>query len=321
MSTKMKKVLAGIALGVVGVTSITGCKANEEQQRALDLAVSKTEEIANVVTAMSKEVTREEALDEFKDRFYNFMTSVVNKNLTFVNKYDNTVRGARIEYVSDELTRVHIYKERNNIREEVYREITKDTVTTWVNLTGSGEGAKMYSVVPRHKAETDFSLLWFDGDNDVALKNDNETITWNRVFEQYLAVDDMYSLYFGTSLDPIEWIMSVYNDVVVPITTSMLESMNAVVSLENDVVTLNHREVSYDQRDHHDADSYGYMESALSVTNLSFVEKSTEVTNVPGKGIDRSFDDFSLTLDEENQNTLNFDKTGYTLVSDFYAEQ
>ena len=244
------------------------------------------------------------------------MTSVVNKNLTFVKKYDNTVRVARIEYVSDELTRVHIYEERNNIRDEVYREITKDTVTTWVNLTGAGEGAKMYSVVPRHKAETDFSLLWFDGYNDVALKNDNETITWNRVFEQYYR----YSLYFSTSLDPIEWIMSVYNDVA-PITTSMLESMNAVVSLENDVVTLNHRKVSYDQRDHHATDSYGYMESAISVTNLSFVEKSTEVTNVPGKGIDRAFEEFSLTLDEENQNALNFDKTGYTLVSDFYAEQ
>ena len=49
MKSKTKMILAGLALGVVGASALTGCAMTDEQQNALDKVVSKTDELVELI--------------------------------------------------------------------------------------------------------------------------------------------------------------------------------------------------------------------------------------------------------------------------------
>ena len=82
MKNKTKKILAGACLGVMGMGLMTGCSMTEEQQKALNDIVGKSDQIVELLDKQSKNLSAEEAL-----RLYEFSKTrlIVNKD----NVWDN----------------------------------------------------------------------------------------------------------------------------------------------------------------------------------------------------------------------------------------
>lgn len=68
MKSKTKKILAGLALGVVGASALTGCAMTDEQQAVLDKVVSKTDELVDLIDKnmqyQNSQITKEEAVEK-----------------------------------------------------------------------------------------------------------------------------------------------------------------------------------------------------------------------------------------------------------------
>lgn len=59
---KNKKIMAGLALGVMGSALLTGCAMSDEQQAALDKVVNKADQIIELVEKNNKKITKEEGV-------------------------------------------------------------------------------------------------------------------------------------------------------------------------------------------------------------------------------------------------------------------
>lgn len=74
MKDKTKKILAGVALGCIGATTLAGCSMSDEQQAALDKVVNKADEIVKLVENQNKQLSKQEAYEMivFSDNVFKF---------------------------------------------------------------------------------------------------------------------------------------------------------------------------------------------------------------------------------------------------------
>ena len=82
MNNKIKNILAGISLGIVGMGCLTGCSMSAEQQHALDKVVDKADEVVSLIEKQNKELTFAEAV-----RLYEYAKTKLLVNLD--NRWDN----------------------------------------------------------------------------------------------------------------------------------------------------------------------------------------------------------------------------------------
>lgn len=77
MNNKIKNILAGLSLGIIGMGCLTGCSMSAEQMDALNKVVTKTDEVISLVEKNNKELTQSEAV-----RLYQYAKTrlMVNKN-------------------------------------------------------------------------------------------------------------------------------------------------------------------------------------------------------------------------------------------------
>lgn len=342
MKNKTKKILAGACLGLVGMGALTGCSINSEQQAAIDMAVSKADELIELVektsesltkedvnkllellTKMNENTTKQDIVDKMKEKVFNHMKLAVTQNLTVEYKVEDVVEyGVRIEYVSNELTKLYMYNtnEQGVVEKEIYREITPIEVTTYFRA----KDFKMYSTIPMNVARSEYSLLAFNDDVDKVKKGESEYITWKSFIESYNSGKDFdervsYST-FRTSEDEIECLLGDCNEII-PITLAELEQMGANFDYDkdNDIVKISVQGAEYDQEDGYDDDRYEYEENILTFTDYSYITNYITMSNKLGKpGVKIEFSEMSYVFDKVNENKINFDKTGYTLVFDYY---
>lgn len=311
MNNKTKKILAGLGLGLIGATTLTGCNSITLDQSQIDSLLEKGETFID----SQNDIDYKELAEELKDYIDNdtsrldastlkrlMLRNISNlfllegtHNMTFVNEQ----QFSRIEYVSDELTKVYLYTLDDNGEKtnEIYREITPTNVTTYVKDTN------MMTIVPFNEVGEIESLFGFDKTKDVALKAEGEYVIWSSV--------------------PNCGDVKNYEDIYVEMINFYLDMAK---NSEDNLVKWGFQ---LDIRDNKRV--YGFADTAnlaqLEMTEYSYKLDMYYSGEYDGGLINPFYDEKTLSVsygikfDEENESTIEFDINGYQLVSDYYASQ
>ncbi len=341
---RFKKFLAGTAMGLCALAmpfGLVGCDTEQNidlrvQDGYVQWQVEGKEEWDNLFTVEElKTLTSQDietlTAEELRSLLGEYFTSIAEKEMTYDEikaavladyftlaelsltqnyTYTDGTNYSRVEYVSDELTKVYHYalNDDNEKIMEIYREITNDTVTTYV------KDLNMYSVVPIYKTRDANSVLTFDDSSDIALKGEEEYVTWSTVFS---TANEFGKIWYDADAPKffVNTISSMQQVPVENLANSMIE-----LEISNGKKIYKTKNVYYSKGDEHDYQGSGVINATIEITENSIKEISNlkEIWEKPASKYDRTY--YSLyEFDKVNTNTIDFDKTGYVLVSDYYA--
>lgn len=335
MKSKTKKILAGVGIGLTLAGSgmlMTGCTGGNVDQAKVDLLIEKfekymdtqnninydklVEDINNYLDYEKNHIGYEEIKENMLRDFLNLIKVATTHNFT----YRSGDRVTRVEYVSDTLTKVYHYLlDGENKVCEIYREITADNVITYV------KDINLYSTVSFSDSKTEISMLTFDGSVDKALKvrNDNHN-------HEYVSWDDVYSSVSGNHIkgldyyayDILEELCSLYEELQ-EMPVEALQGLLLDLDLKSHLHVYRNCSVSYGHEEDENSQNIAYMEQVMEVGSYSYKNLVYRYSNYEGRPSDYDeeslYDEREIIFDEENKHTINFDTTGYQLVSDYYA--
>ena len=335
---KIGKMMAGIGLACVSGLSLAGCADLELDQSKIDKLIEQGEtyletqngiDYATLAEELSKYINSDslvdkdalaEALEQYRQDnlsaeqikikllsdFSILYKSTLGHNYT-LNTTDQGIQ--RVEF-DNSITKIYYYKPGDNSekKHEVYIEIIKDQgVKTYI------KDVNLYSFVPFSKFQDknvmNFTTMYLACKSSVG---DGEYETWGSVLNSlgYNYDSDINdgNEYYGGLGALFEFIDDYIN-------ISMDEFINQCPSFTTDddmnIYSLDFGELGRDEYCHESwnhvfGENYYKVSCVYSDydTNTSFSEKTSYV--------------YEYIFDEENQSTINFDKTGFQSVEEYY---
>ena len=252
----------------------------------------------------------------FIDQSYKLAdVAMTNRNYTFESNENGIKEFFRIEYTSTELIKMYFYTENEEgiKTQEVYKEITPTTINTYVK----DKGYKLYNSVRYSLSDTD--LFKFTG-SETAIYSNDSNITWDNVFGKIAKLDPNDS---DTHFGAVYFEMDI-KETIVNLLTSFIESPDEMFEASNynyEFDGINHTvsivDISFDTRD--GVSCLHKSNSSITISNNSlgvFLDWEQK-----GEGFYYRYEErenYVFTFDDVNQNIIDFDKTGYQEVGEFY---
>ena len=252
-------------------------------------------------------VTSEEAVDMLSDKIIDFVVNSLGKNYTV--KVGNKV--SRVEFVSDNLTKIYFYTEGENGEKlhEVYKEITDQFVITYV------KDVKLYSKISVDDAVKENNLLGFDNYSAIA------SVSADKTWEDILGNNSPNDYNDGYDYQVNFYLMAknLKNGYI-----GEIEFDKFTYSNENDEDTFKTNIVVIDSEDtDEEFETFMSAEAVFKFDGTSFklsyedIKMLIEGNPIPAESEMNEGMSYEVTVDEEN--TVNFDKAEYRLVEDYLA--
>lgn len=321
-NNKILKMMTGVGLACVSAMGLAGCSDIEMDQKRLDTLLEKAEtyvdsqnqidykqlaeELQNYIDGQDTKVDYEQMKSDIVKNYLNLIKLSTSQNYTYRTDNEYT----RVEYTSDTLTKVYHYtlEDDGSKSHEVYREIVKLNdgfvchVKTYVkdlNLYSDDLSSNGYD-----------HLLAFDRDYGIwrdFTHNGNYTHIQIKDYYNHDILIDLYQMYSS----------------ILEMTPSKLADLLMEYSKIDNQDVFTGYSADFRKGDDHDWEELSYQIDTLKFTDHSYIEESTYFSNnegVPGQQTQDS-DYCKVVFDTTNQNTIEFDTTGYELIDDYLNAQ